>query len=387
MSATKSPITRHVRYKRYEKWYATAQNLVDRLADLPRVSVTDGAKPFPSWDDVCDKAERLWRSWQGDGSELGMHIFPLREFSSPESRVLKSGPLIFQDDLEEYDYCWLAPREKHCSKSFWNAKSKQCPTLREVMWMSRSEERWCIMEALKRNFRMDPENAQKVDKGKWKKLEISHLCHNPRCLNPLHLNLEQHGKFYASDPVVKEDIIPGNCTFLASWEFDSANVDITPKAPRQTPGLGRSSAFEGKEVVTPYGSMLVRRSGESDLTPSERNPDVTSGLGPRSGNADRTCKGFPVWIDRKGHAATCPCPHTPKCIPTLTRSFRLEVTNAPLDVEALKKMGMRVGKATSEVTLYATFAPDPPCVPCAEEELEAKGESTPIRPRHVDFGT
>lgn len=341
-----SPITRFAKHRQWHKWERTAKNLHERLLKerFPRSSLRVARRKMPPWDEICDYADVVWRAVNGEGSKKCMQIWNKTEFPKRADRILRRGPLLLSKQERKYGQCWLAPNAARTTKSPFGAKTNLPVSIRDIMWMCKHESRWFLMRMLKRNFDFRPSKCRK--RLEKLKLEISHLCHNPACLNPDHLNLEQHGKWHSLDPVRDQDIRPNEVSYIPGWKRDLKQVTY-----EETPRPGLPDAFAGAAVSTPGGSKALFRAA-LPLTEGEKDPDVTVGTGTKSGNVDRTCKGFPAWIDRTGKAATCPCPHTPECLHSITRSLQLRVLATPMDENVMLNLGCVVGEASEEAKRF-----------------------------------
>lgn len=369
-----TPYTKKVSHLRWQAWEDDAETLRKRLSKdfpiYPRSEVLD----FPPWILVCERAQQFERAADGEGTRTGRGqamygVFPGKYFSSRKVRILKKGPLLFDFAESEFGQCWLAPNEKTSKAQF----SGYCSvSAREVMWMSKHPANWYTMRMIKHNFKM----AASANSGKagLRKLEISHLCHDPRCLNPNHLNLEQHGGWYSRKPIYPEDVRPGEMARLPRWGGPDLVYPLMGTHPGAAPPGG--SPFEGRIELTPGGGQRVYRLPSA---PCKTGIDVSVGTGSRSGNVDRTCRDYPVWIDKDGLAATPPCPHHPACIVSLNRA-RVRVVDSLSDdggLAFMRKLGLVVGWASDEakanVQLMCQDCEDPdgdPFSPAVNRRIE-----------------
>lgn len=347
-STTPLPDTPHTgKHLRWETWERDAEILRQRYAKNFDTVALSKRKRFPTWDEIVEKAEAIRAAAEGKNADVFYGLFNKHTFTDADTRTLKGGPLIFKHQEKLLGQCWLAPIECKCSHTQFSGCHVSA---REVMWISKDPANWYIMRMIKANFNMQS-NACSGRKALLK-LEISHLCHNPNCLNPSHLNLEQHGGWYSRKPIHPEDVQPGFVAKLPRWVGDGVDFPKKQGTQMQTD----ESPFLGKIEVTPNGGQRVYRF-KPDFKPNA-GVDVTVGCGSKSGNVDRTCRDFPVWIDRHGFAAAPPCPHTPECVFTLRRSRLLVVDQ--LNRECMQTLSCVMSEATDEAMDMARVGTDDP---------------------------
>lgn len=345
------------RHQRWAFWESYAEDLRQRLAKhFPDYSATDLRK-MPPWDMVVSKAQQIEHAFvEGGCSNCLYGVWPGKVFDAPPKRYFKKGPMLFRSEEKEFGPCWLAPNPNECGDScFSSGKNGPYQPLspREVMWVSKDVARWYIMRMVKEHFRMDNKNCKGI--LAHLKLEVSHLCHVPQCLNPMHLNFEQHGAWYSKMPIYPSDLMPGLQAHIPRWESPGLNFPtrehFPAAAPDESPEKAGPSQFDGSIGVTPGGSQSVRRSPPNKTTKENTPFDVSIGCGRYSGNVDRICCHNPILLDKKGYAAIEPCPHTPACLTSIRSAKRVRTVDK-LKRKTMQKLGFVVGKATEAARAF-----------------------------------